>query len=37
MSAAPLERSPRVMPLRSPLPKEAPKRTSPLRVVPPRR
>ncbi|MFN2539408.1 MAG: hypothetical protein ABR549_14835 [Mycobacteriales bacterium] len=27
----------RVMPLRSPLPKEAPKRTSPLRLVPPRR
>ena len=27
----------RVMPLRSPLPKDAPKRTSPLRLVPPRR
>ena len=27
----------RVMPLRSPLPKEAPRRTSPLRLVPPRR
>ena len=37
MSAAPLERPARVMPLRSPLPKEAPKRTSPLRLVPPRR
>jgi hypothetical protein len=27
----------RVMPLRSPLPKHAPRRTSPLRLVPPRR
>ena len=36
MSAAPLEKPARVMPLRSPLPKQEPRR-SPLRLVPPRR
>jgi len=36
MTAAPAERG-RVMPLRSPLAKQEPKRTSPLRLVPPRR